>query len=85
MSRGPFDAHLITGNLANGDKASRTAAVFAHTDDDVDVVRNTCFDIILDVLRGSFFKSEVFCGWKISKAQIPFWLQSVLLRKTNFV
>lgn len=40
MSRGPFDAHLITGNLPNvGDKASRVAAVFAHTDD-VEVVRN---------------------------------------------
>uniref|UniRef100_A0A0R3S0K2 Coatomer subunit alpha n=1 Tax=Elaeophora elaphi TaxID=1147741 RepID=A0A0R3S0K2_9BILA len=38
MSRGPFDAHLITGNLANvGNKASRAAAAFAHTDDGVDV------------------------------------------------
>lgn len=43
MSRGPFDAHLITGNLPNvGNKASRAAAAFAHTDDDVDVVRNIC-------------------------------------------
>ncbi|VDO56868.1 unnamed protein product, partial [Onchocerca flexuosa] len=34
MSRGPFDAHLITRNLTNvGDKASRAATVFAHTDD----------------------------------------------------
>ncbi|VDK27188.1 unnamed protein product [Gongylonema pulchrum] len=40
MSRGPFDAHLITGPLpsATAGKASRAAAAFAHNDDeDVDV------------------------------------------------
>lgn len=43
MLRGPFDAHLITGNLASvGDKASRAAAAFAHANDDVDLVRNIC-------------------------------------------
>lgn len=37
MSRGPFDAHLITGPLPNGvaDKAPRAGAVFAHADDEV--------------------------------------------------
>lgn len=44
MSRGPFDAHLITGNLTNiSDKTSRAAAAFAHTDGDVEVVRNIKF------------------------------------------
>ncbi|MCP9264240.1 Coatomer subunit alpha [Dirofilaria immitis] len=34
MSRGLFDAHLTTGNMANvGDKTSRAAATFAHNDD----------------------------------------------------
>ncbi|VIO97225.1 coatomer alpha subunit, putative [Brugia malayi] len=51
MLRGPFDAHLITGNLASvGDKASRAAAAFAHANDDVDLAGDAwgSDDIMLD-------------------------------------